>query len=261
MLQKALADYWRTLRVRSLPWAPYVCNLVRGKKGLEVGGPTKFFCGALPIYRAATSLDGVNFSQTTHWEGSLKQAVDGFRFYGFRRGRQFVAEATSLNEIEGESYDFVVSSNCLEHIANPLKALCEWRRVVVEEGFAVIIVPKKAHSFDRKRPITSIGHLIDDFRNGVGEDDLTHLDEILSLHDLSLDRQAGTPEEFRERCGKNQLNRFMHHHVFDMSLLKEAMRICGFKSVLDYETHSDLVTVAEKMSEVPLYAGASADSD
>jgi hypothetical protein len=55
----------------------------------------------------------------------------------------------------------------------------------------------------------------EDFRNGVGEDDLTHLPEILQLHDLQKDKAAGSKEEFRQRCAQNYSNRALHHHVFD----------------------------------------------
>jgi len=49
----------------------------------------------------------------------------------------------------------------------------------------------------------------------VGEEDLTHVPEILELHDLSRDEGAGTREQFRQRCLANHVHRALHHHVFD----------------------------------------------
>ena len=51
--------------------------LFKNKKGLEVGGPSAFFHlkTPLPIYAWAQSMDGVNFSNSTLWEGALLQGV------------------------------------------------------------------------------------------------------------------------------------------------------------------------------------------
>lgn len=40
-----------------------------------------------------------------------------------------------------ESYDFVYSSNCLEHMENPTEALKSWYLLVKPEGFLVFTVP------------------------------------------------------------------------------------------------------------------------
>ncbi len=50
---------------------------------------------------------------------------------------------------------------------------------------------------------------------------MTHLNEILELHDLSMDPPAGTLEQFKARSLKNLENRALHHHVFDIDLLTE----------------------------------------
>jgi hypothetical protein len=45
------------------------------KKGIEIGGPSNMFksTGLMPIYNIAATVDGCNFSETTTWEGVLKQ--------------------------------------------------------------------------------------------------------------------------------------------------------------------------------------------
>ena len=47
-----------------------------------------------------------------------------------------------------------------------------------------LVVPHKDKTFDHNRPVTSLNHLEEDLDNDVDEDDLTHLPEILELHDL-----------------------------------------------------------------------------
>jgi len=57
--------------------------------------------------------------------------------------------------------------------------------------------------------------MIEDRERRTDERDLTHLPEILELHDLGLDPAAGTKHNFHQRSLRNFENRSLHHHVFD----------------------------------------------
>jgi len=206
---------------------PYIANykiyqeLFKDKIGLEIGGPSGIFerYGIIPIYPVIKRLDGCNFAKKTVWE-ELKEGDNNFR-YGNKTGYQYICEATDLSGISSETYDFVLASHCLEHIANPLKAIKEWLRVLKSKGLLLIVVPNKEYTFDHKRPMTSFEHLLNDFHNNIGEDDLTHLEEILKMHDLRLDPKAGDKESFKNRSLKNYENRCLHHHIFGTNLLVE----------------------------------------
>jgi SAM-dependent methyltransferase len=117
------------------------------------------------------------------------------------------------------TYDFVLASHVLEHVANPLRALQEWKRVLNPGGTVLVVVPDKRGTFDHRRAFTPFDHIEADFIAKTPEDDLTHLDEILSLHDLALDPPAGSRHQFRERCLQNHSIRAMHHHVFSTETL------------------------------------------
>ena len=39
--------------------------------GLEIGGPSKIFRKAIPVYPKAEKIDFVNFSNSTMWEGKI----------------------------------------------------------------------------------------------------------------------------------------------------------------------------------------------
>lgn len=197
------------------------------KIGLELGGPSSVFQpgGLLPIYPLAARIDNCNFSGETIWEGRIATGST-FR-YDERRtpGRQFVAEAGHLDFAPSASYDFVLSSHMLEHSANPVKVLGEWRRVVKPNGTLVVLLPHRDATFDHRRPVTTIQHLMEDFERGTGEDDLTHLPEILELHDLKRDPEAGGPESFELRSQRNFENRCLHQHVFDTRLAIELINL------------------------------------
>jgi len=93
--------------------------------------------------------------------------------------------------------------------------------------------------------VTAFSHLVSDFENGIQEDDLTHLKEILELHDLSMDRHAGTLEQFKDRSLKNFENRALHQHVFDMSVLKAIFNYFKLEVLLTHEGR-DLILVGKK---------------
>lgn len=111
-------------------------------------------------------------------------------------------------------------------------ALHEWNRVIKQNGHLVMIVPDKSKTFDHRRPVASLQHIIDDYIQEVGEDDVTHLKEILELHDYNQDPGTNSVNEFEERSRQNIKYRCMHHHVFDMPLAVSLVEQCGFKVVI-----------------------------
>jgi SAM-dependent methyltransferase len=223
-------------------------NRFADKIGFEIGGPSVAFLrtGALPAYALAARVDNVNFAARTTWE-SVDEGPT-FRFDKSKPpGRQFVGEASDLSQIPSGTYDFVLASHLLEHTANPLRVLGEIRRILKPTGVVLVILPDPRRTFDHKRPVTALAHLLQDYERGTGEDDLTHLPEILSLHDLAKDRAA--PQDaagFRDRCLNNFALRCIHHHVFDEALIRGMLDRSGFR-VLEFAVRSphDLICLAE----------------
>ena len=211
---------------------------IKGAKCIEIGGPTPLFRSRFPVYRDIKYLDEVNYSDLTFWRESVFHR-NQYGLFGCIVENKYVAEATDLTIIESERYDLLISSNCLEHVANPIKALFEFKRLVRKGGHILIILPNKNFNFDRRRSITTFEHIKDDYEKSTGEDDLTHLPEILENHDLTLDGGVGTREEFEERSMQNFKNRCLHHHVFDRDLVAQIFRFVGVSAILDYEIQSD----------------------
>ena len=235
---------FRDQRARLAAQDDYIAA-VENLHGIEIGGPSSCFKTVLPVYRRVASLDGANFSTQTIWEGSIANG-EPFRYRRGRSGKQIIAAATDLRAIPSNTYDFLLSSNCLEHIANPVKALAEWVRVVKPGGALIVVLPKKESNFDHLRPTTTIEHLRKDHARDVGEDDLTHLDEILALHDLKMDPPAGNLVQFRERSLRNFENRALHHHVFDGDLIAELLAEMSLRILDISNTRTDYYALARK---------------
>lgn len=207
-------------------------------KGLEVGGPSRIFSG---IYHNCVC-DGVNYSDNTIWGKVLSE----YRYEETILGKQYICDATDMYIIKNNLYDFLLSSNNLEHIANPLKAMEEFARVVKPGGNIVILVPNKKYTFDHARKYTTFEHLLNDYKNNVDERDLTHLNEIIELHDLDMDKEAGSRTQFIERCYKNYENRCLHHHVFSFELLEQMADYVGLYVIKKVKIYNDFCVILKK---------------
>ncbi len=95
----------------------------------------------------------------------------------------------------------------------------------------VLVLPKKQLNFDHRREITKFSNILEDYENNTSEEDLSHLDEIMSLNDFSLDPGSGGPIHFKQTSLKNIENRALHHHIFDLELLNEIVDFLGKKVI------------------------------
>ena len=201
-------------------------------KGIEVGGPSTIFQRRqwLPVYPIAGSLDGCNYSNSSVWEGEIAEGRN-YRF-GNRVGYQYICDAAEIRVADG-AYDFLISSHMIEHSANPIRVLNEWRRVICEGGHLMLVVPDGRLTWDRIRGKTTMRHLVDDFVAETGEDDTTHLAEVLAVSEPNA--EFPTREALRDMIYRNFDHRMVHQHVFDQALVEELVRHAGFE-VLASET-------------------------
>jgi len=87
--------------------------------------------------------------------------------------------------------------------------------------------------------------LCDDYNKDVAEDDMTHFDEIISLHDLKRD-SIRNREQFVERSKDNYKNRCFHHHVFSESLLIEIFRFFNINTLYSGKDFNNIYIVGIK---------------
>jgi SAM-dependent methyltransferase len=233
------------------PWQQPYLAAVKARRGIELGGPSTLFQRGkeLPVYEALAHLDCCNFAGQTLWRNDI---VDGAPYQFSPRkptGKQFIREATELSGIADASYDFVLASHVIEHVANPLRAMAEISRILVAQGSLILVMPHKDGTFDHQRPVTSLDHLIEDFDKNTPETDMTHLEEWLALVDLDRAPEAKPFEAFKERSLKNYENRGMHHHVFDAAATVALTDRAGFQiEAVDFALPFHIIVLARKAS-------------
>lgn len=229
----------------------YINNkkLFKDKSGIEIAGLSPVFSekGPVPLYKIIKQLDNINYSGKTFW-GNFDEG-ENFQFnINKQKGRQFIADTTDLSIIADNSYDFLISSHVIEHIADPIKALNEWKRVVKPAGFLLIIAPNMNFTYDRNRLLTKLDHIINDFKNHTNESDSTHFEEVIKMHDLSNDSTVNSYEEHVKRTLDNLNTRIVHHHTFNMKLLIKLLEYCDFKIISNQSVRPyHLIVIAQKV--------------
>ena len=221
---------------------------LKSKIGLEIGGPSSIFGlkGYFPVYLFAKRVDSVNYSTETVWEGRISEGWN-FNYFKLRKGYQYIQEASELKNISLGSYDFLLSSHSLEHIANPVKALKIWHTLLKPNGELVLVLPDKKNTFDIKRPYTSMQHLLNDFNENVDEYDTTHFDEILLYRSSGKNEEENSREQLNKTLKNNYINRYAHHHVFNFETIKELLLYCGFDTVYQQEASPfHLIAIAKR---------------
>ncbi|KAI8817628.1 uncharacterized protein EV422DRAFT_209732 [Fimicolochytrium jonesii] len=227
-----------------------VLNTLRGKNGLEIGGSSDPFRNVLPIYSVISSLDNSNFAATTLWENELKDGQKTFQWHPNKEmGVQHVVDVTDMSKLRaiGKPYDFVAACHMLEHIANPLRAVTQMVSVLKPGGHLFLVLPYKKLCFDQYRDYTPMSDLLSHYERGTQEHEPSeHFDEIMMLHDLSMDAPAGTLAHFRSRSLRNEDVRGIHQHVFSYELLEQVCKWAGLNLVVVDRIHLHMFVLCQK---------------
>ena len=199
--------------------AQILAKIVYNKNGVEIGGISS--SGNL-IYTLTKNLDNIIYSED---KIVITKNKKQYHYHPGKVGKVIINDATNIESVKNNTYDYLYASHVLEHIANPIKALNEWLRIIKPDTYLILILPEKSRTFDRLRPISSFETILNQYKNNVSEDDLSTLPEILKYHDIRKDGKVKSLKEFKERSYKNFENRFLHHYVYDEKLLKQ---ICTY---------------------------------
>ena len=171
--------------------------------------------------------------------GALKTPVPGLRpppFYVDRFAEfstekvhaDYYGDACSL-PFRDNSLDYVVCSNVLEHVANPVAALAEWQRVLRPGGIIYLVVPDRRYTWDHPRRPTPIEHFLEDYERGTTACDPTHIDDFIDGIDWSTSHGELSPAELTTKKEEIRsslraavaagLEINLHFHVFEPQII------------------------------------------
>ena len=144
-------------------------------------------------------------------------------------------------------FSFLLSEHVLEHIANPIKALHEWIRVIKKGGKIITVLPHKDRTNDKFRPTTTLEHLIEDFKNDVPFDDSTHYEE---WHKNVIEKGL-MPNHYKHLSEEEILKTAsIHHHAWTETQIVELFEYLNLKVVfIDPKVHDrrdSFIVIGEK---------------
>ena len=188
---------WNNLSPIKMRGYKKLIPLFSGKKGIRIGG----------------ELSSDEFRECTSYSTKIIDVNIVPERLGQPTNADYLTDATNLYFAKDGEFDFVCSSHVLEHIASPIKALYEWKRVIREGGLIYCGVPDKRFTFDHRRQRTTLSHLIEDYQKDVDQSDMTHIRDLVDNWDERLDSCWDNKQQLLEHIRANPLSG-IHHHVW-----------------------------------------------
>ncbi|MDO8649565.1 MAG: asparagine synthase (glutamine-hydrolyzing) [Candidatus Peregrinibacteria bacterium] len=224
-------------RVRALPATPSIVfdrdtlsTLFIQGKGIEIGA----LHHPLPVSPKATVHYVDRFSvpglRQHYPELSAEQLVPV----------SIVDDGETLSTIPDGSQDFVIANHFLEHCEDPIGTLLQFFRVLRHHGHLYLSIPEKRFcSFDCKRPVTPLLHLIDDHLKGPEHSREAHYREWVN----HTSPQASTAEKVQIAHSLAQAGYSIHFHVWTQEEMFELLRL--LRAFVDFEIEAFLRNVNE----------------
>ena len=157
-----------------------------------------------------------------------------------------------LATVADASQDFLIANHFLEHTQDPIATLQNHLRVLRPGGHLYLAIPLKDASFDARRPVTSIEHLMRDHRDGPEGSLEQHYEEWATLV------EGCAQEQLAERIADLRARDYsIHFHVWDESGLLELMAHLQTELHLPFRVkrakrnHYELIVILQKTPPVP----------
>lgn len=203
---KSLLHEWRLSRCKQLGRDQLSYIYIRGK-GIEIGAlhnPLYVSKAARVSYVDRLSLADLRTDYPELRELPLVQ-VD------------IIDQGELLSSLDNETQDFVIANHFLEHCQNPLLALGNMFRVLKSQGILYICLPDKRYTFDSERPVTSLEHILEDYRKDPGKHKKDHFEEWVRLV-----QKVEIPDAIQQETERlMEMDYSIHFHVWTQTEMLE----------------------------------------
>jgi len=158
-----------------------------------------------------------------------------------------VDNGETLSSIADNSWDFAIANHMIEHCQNPIGALENFLRVVKPGGLVYMGVPDKRYTFDIDRPLTSLDHLIRDYKEGPEWSRLAHYEEYVRLVDKFPEEQVAQRMQHLL-----DIDYSIHFHVWTAETFPELLAYCqenlssSFEIELFQENSGEMIMILRK---------------
>lgn len=128
--------------------------------------------------------------------------------------------SASLESVESNQFDFLVSSHQLEHVYCPINSILNHIRIVKVNGYVIYAIPLNNNPIDKDRVPTSFDHMMNHFFDCDSVPIEDHFDEYLRVVDKMID-----PSKRKERI-KEMIrdNADIHFHCWNVEGIKDLFK-------------------------------------
>ena len=127
-----------------------------------------------------------------------------------------IGDAEHLEAIPDGSQDFVIANHLVEHLEDPLRGLAEMTRVLRPGGILYIALPDPRLTFDRDRELTTVAHVVSEYRSGPAATREAHYADWVD-HAEPLVERLGPPDAEKRATHLRELiagSYSIHFHVW-----------------------------------------------
>ncbi|WP_276503921.1 methyltransferase domain-containing protein [Terrimonas pollutisoli] len=114
-----------------------------------------------------------------------------------------------MSGIADQSKDFLILCHVIEHVRNPLLAIEKAWTKLKPNGNLVLLVPHKELTFDSARDLTTLDHLILDYKRPLRERDFLHFVEFYEKAFVSANPYKRAVTEFNNKYSD------IHYHTWN----------------------------------------------
>jgi SAM-dependent methyltransferase len=142
-----------------------------------------------------------------------------------------VDDGERLERIPAESQDFIVANHFLEHTENPIGTIETHLGKLKPGGLLFYAVPDKRFTFDFRRPVTPIEHMVADYEQGPERSRREHYEEwcrlVIDEESSGTAEQAASEEWVARRAGElDSAGYSIHMHVWTQADFLELLLEC-----------------------------------
>ncbi|MFP5389316.1 MAG: methyltransferase domain-containing protein [Thermoleophilia bacterium] len=161
-----------------------------------------------------------------------------------------------LETVADGSQDFIVANHFLEHCEDPVRTIGTHLGKLRPGGVLFYAVPDKRYSFDHRREVTPLEHMVADHEQGPERSRREHYDQWARLVDTEDGPEA--PEETQARARKLEEKLYsIHMHVWTQAEFLKMIIYCRerYEEAFDIEAAArqglEFVVVLRKQGPPP----------
>jgi SAM-dependent methyltransferase len=157
--------------------------------------------------------------------------------------QDFYVDAQTFSQLGDESQDFIIMAHVIEHLQNPIGSIENALRALRPGGAMIVVAPNREFTFDRRRPPTTLDHLIADAKDGGASTRMQASIEHIRFIHPELTGETYSEAEILRRAEESMNNPALdlHFHCWNSAEFRAFCDYCARTFAARVEGHTAIV--------------------